>query len=163
MTMHECQPVDTSFLDTAKNRFEAVVEIKATREQIFDAFEDAESWPKWAVPITHVEWTSPKPFDVGTTRTVTMIGNLVGEEEFIAWERGKRMAFRFNRASSTTIKAFAEDYHVEELSPGRCRLTWIMAMTPGGAGQATMPLVAPLMRVGLQWMLGRFKRYVEKS
>jgi uncharacterized protein YndB with AHSA1/START domain len=161
--MYECRPVDISFVDTAAHRFESVVEINATPEKIFDAFEDADAWPVWALPITNVEWTSPKPFHVGTTRTVTMIGNMVGEEEFIAWERGKRMAFRFNRASSNTTKAFAEDYRVEQLDPGRCRVTWIMAIEPGGAGKATMPLAAPLMRFGLQWMLGRFKRYVEKS
>ena len=34
-----------------------------------------------------MEWTSPKPFGLGTTRTVTMSGDLAGYEEFIAWER----------------------------------------------------------------------------
>ena len=39
-----------------------------------------------------------------------MRGGIVGYEEFIAWEPGRRMAFRFNEASMDTIKRFAEDY-----------------------------------------------------
>jgi uncharacterized protein YndB with AHSA1/START domain len=160
-TMYDCKPVDMSFLETAPYRLKSVVEIAASPERIFDAFEDPNSWTVWAIPITNVEWTSPKPFGIGTTRTVTMVGNMVGEEEFIAWDRGKRMAFRFNRSSTNTMPAFAEDYVVEELDPGRCRVTWTMAMEPGGASRVTMPLTAPLLRMGLQYMLGRFKKYVE--
>jgi hypothetical protein len=59
------------------------------------------------------------------------------------------------------MPAFAEDYVVEELEPGRCRVTWTMAMEAGGASRVTMPLTAPLLRMGLQYMLGRFKKYVE--
>ena len=161
MTMYDCKPVDMSFLQTAPYRFESVVEVQASPDRIFDVFEDPKSWTVWAMPITNVEWTSPKPFGIGTTRTVTMVGNMVGEEEFIAWDRGKRMAFRFNRSSTNSMTAFAEDYVVEELDPGRCRVTWTMAMEAGGASRVTMPLTAPLLRMGLQYMLGRFKKYVE--
>ena len=38
------------------------------------------------------------------------------------------MAFRFNEASKDGITAFAEDYQVTELSPGRCIVEWTMAM-----------------------------------
>jgi uncharacterized protein YndB with AHSA1/START domain len=161
--MHQCQRVDIGFLDTASARFEATVDIAATPEQIFDAFEDAHAWTVWALPITKVEWTSPKPFGVGTTRTVTMTGGMVGEEEFIAWDRGKRMAFCFTGCSVGTVNAFAEDYHVTRLDDGRCRVRWIMAMESAGVSRLMMPLTAPLMRVGLRWMLRRFKAYVEAA
>ena len=35
------------------------------------------------MPIQKVEWTSPKPYGVGTTRSVHMMGDMVGYEEFI--------------------------------------------------------------------------------
>ena len=44
-----------------------------------------ESWPYWAVGIKKVEWTSPKPFRVGTTRTVTFADGTEVYERFIAW------------------------------------------------------------------------------
>jgi len=161
--MHECRKVDASFLDTAPARFEATVDVDATPEQIFEIFEDAHAWTVWALPIQKVEWTSPKPFGVGTTRTVSMAGGMVGEEEFIAWKRGEHMAFVFTRVSKPTVSAFAEDYKVTPLGGGRCQVRWVMAMEPAGFGKVTMPLFAPLMRVGLQWMLGRFKKYVEAA
>ena len=160
-SMHECRRIDHSFFQTAPACYRATVEVRASSEEIFDSFENAEDWPIWAAPITKVEWTSPKPFGVGTTRTVTMVGNMVGEEEFIAWERGSHMAFCFTRASSAMIEAFGEDYQVVDLGNGACSVTWTMAIETGGIGRFTTPLSAPFMRFGLSWMLGRFKRHVE--
>ena len=159
--MHECRRIDHSFFQTAPACYRATVEVRASSEEIFDSLENAEDWPIWAAPITKVEWTSPKPFGVGTTRTVTMVGNMVGEEEFIAWERGSHMAFCFTRASSAMIEAFGEDYQVVDLGNGTCSVTWTMAIETGGIGRFTTPLSAPFMRFGLSWMLGRFKRHVE--
>jgi uncharacterized protein YndB with AHSA1/START domain len=160
--MHECRKVDLSYFETAPARFQAEVVIAADPERIFEVFEDAHAWTVWALPITAVHWTSPRPFGVGTTRTVHMIGSMIGEEQFIAWERGKRMAFYFTRCSKSNVAAFAEDYHVEDLGDGRCRVSWMMAMEPSGPSRLTMPLMGPPMRAGLAFMLRRLKKYVEK-
>ena len=102
-----------------------------TPEQLFEVLADAESWPHWATVITKVTWTSPEPRGVGTTRTVSMRGGIVGDEEFLAWEPFTHMAFRFNESTSNAIAAFAEDYRVVETAGG-CHLTWVMAMKPNG-------------------------------
>jgi hypothetical protein len=156
-----CRKVGLEFLDSAPARFDSVVQVRATPAEIFETFEDAHSWTLWAPPIRRVEWTSPKPFGVGTTRTVYMAGGLVGREEFIAWEPGRRMAFRFDAVSRKQVDAFVEDYHVEDLDGRVCRVSWTMALAPTGPGRIVMPLVAPLMGVALRWMLGRFARHVE--
>lgn len=158
--MHPCREVGLEFFDAAPARFEAVVEIAATPADVFDAFEDAASWPAWALPIKHVEWTSPPPFGVGTTRTVTMVGG-VGKEVFIAWERGRRMAFRFTETSMPNTAAFAEDYQVTDLGGGRTRVRWVMAMEPTGASAAMLRVLGFAMRWGLQHMLNRFRAHVE--
>ena len=67
--MSECRKVGPSFFASAPARFEATVEVEATPQKIFEVFEDAHAWTVWALPIKKVEWTSPKPFGVGTTRT----------------------------------------------------------------------------------------------
>ncbi len=161
--MHECRKIGLEFFETAPFRLEASVEVDATPGRVFDIFEDADAWTVWVPPIKHVEWTSPKPFGVGTTRTVTMSGGLLAEEEFIAWERGRRMAFYFRRASQKNLLAFGEDYQVTDLGGGRSRVTWRVAMEVGGVNRLLMPVTGPLVRVGLRWMLGRLRRYIQRT
>ena len=88
--------------------------------QLWNSLKDADAWTHW-LPITKVVWTSPEPFEVGTTRTVE-IGEDRIEEVFFTWEEGRRMGFRFDQ-STLPIKAFAEDYLVEPIADG-ARLTW---------------------------------------
>lgn len=161
--MYECKIVDLTFLESARNRYKAEVEIEATPEQIFESFENADDWPRWATPIQNVEWTSPKPFGIGTTRTVSMSGGMIGDEVFIAWDYPKRMAFCFTACSKSMTESFAEDYVVTPLGNGKTRVTWIMAMEVRGVGRVTLPIFSPIMKIANQWMLGRFKKLVEAN
>jgi uncharacterized protein YndB with AHSA1/START domain len=112
---HPCERVGLDFIDRAPFRFVSTVDLAISPEQLFEVLADAESWPHWATVITNVEWTSPKPDispslrspqrGVGTTRTVSMRGAIVGDEEFIAWEPFSRMAFRFNQSTSSATSA----------------------------------------------------------
>jgi len=158
-----CEKVGPGFFDEARWCFRAHEIVAATPERIFEVFCDGPSWSRWAPPITGVEWTSPFPLEVGSTRTVTMVGDLVGHEEFIVWDPPRRMAFRFNEVSRPGVAAFAEDYRVHDLGDGRSLVEWAMAMVPAGPGARTFPATAPLMGVGLRFMLGRFRRYVESN
>lgn len=158
--MHPCTRVTVDYFNTAKKSFTSIVEIDATPEQIFASFENADDWPEWAPPITKVEWTSPKPFGVGTTRKVTMTG-MVGDEVFIAWDYPKQMAFCFTHSSESLVESFAEEYVVTPLDNGKSRVVWRMAMTPNGIGKFTMAIFGPFMGLANQWMLGRFKKYIE--
>ncbi|KUI33860.1 SRPBCC family protein [Mycobacterium sp. GA-2829] len=152
MAMPTCELVDLSFIDSAPYRFVSTVDLAITPEQVFEVLADAESWPHWATVITKVTWTSPEPRGVGTTRTVHMRGGIVGDEEFLAWEPFRHMAFRFNEASTGSIAAFAEDYRVVE-TPNGCHLTWVMAMKPNGtAARLGMSLGRPVMG----WLFQRF-------
>lgn len=160
--MHKCKEVDMGYFNTAKNSYKAVVEIDATPEQVFECFEDAEAWSTWAPPITGVEWTSPKPFGLGTTRTVSMIAGLVGDEVFIAWDYPKRMAFCFTHSSQSLVESFGEDYQVTVLPNGKTEVIWTMAMTAKGFGNVSMALFGPFMRMANQWMFNRFKKHVEQ-
>lgn len=161
--MFACKIVDVDFLATARHRFYAEETITATPEQIFEVFEDPHSWTVWATPIQRVEWTSPKPFGIGTTRTVSMSGNLVGEEVFIAWERGKRMAFCFTTMSQNSIESFAEDYQVTDLGNGTCKVQWTMAMQPKGFSKVMLAVFGPIMAWYNRRMFSSFRKYVESQ
>lgn len=161
MKTYPCEPVGLDFVDNAPFRFVSQVELAITPEQLFDVLSDAESWPHWATVITGVEWTSPKPYGVGTTRTVTMRGNIIGAEEFLAWEPFSFMAFRFNTSTSNAISAFAESYTVVPTDQG-CHLTWVMAMKPSGfAGDLGMKLGSPVMGWLFQRFLHNLRRYTD--
>ncbi|MGV0737858.1 SRPBCC family protein [Mycobacterium syngnathidarum] len=156
---YQCERVELDFIDRAPFRFVSTVDLAITPEQLFEVLGDATSWPQWATVITNVEWTSPEPRGVGTTRTVTMRGHIVGDEEFLAWEPFSHMAFRFNTSTSNAISAFAEDYRVVETAGG-CHLTWVMAMKPSGlAGQLGMTMGRPVMAWLFQRFLHNLRRY----
>ena len=157
----ECTKVGLEFLEQTKNVFKAEEIVRATPEQIFEVFEDAHSWTQWAMPIQNVEWTSPKPFGIGTTRTVSMMGGMDGFEEFVAWERGKRMAFTFIGCSKDATEKFLEDYRVTDLGDGSCRVEWYMAMETRGFSRNLMWLTRPIMGWANRRMFKKFKTYTE--
>lgn len=161
-TWHPCERVDLGFIDSAPYRFVSTVDLAITPEQLFEVLCDAESWPRWATVITNVTWTSPLPRGVGTTRTVDMRGRITGDEEFLAWEPFSHMAFRFNRATTGSIAAFAEDYRVRQ-TPSGCHLTWVMALKPRGtAGGIGMFLGRPVMAWLFQRFLHNLRRYTDE-
>lgn len=159
-----CEKVDLEFFDIAPTIHRATQEMTATPEEIFAVLLDAGAWVEWAMPITKVVWTSGFPIEVGSLRDVHMRGGLVGHEEFIAYEYGVRMAFRFNEVSKKGIEAFAEDYQVTNLGGGRCRVEWAMAMKTTRQGPAIVAtLSAKVMTFMLGRMLNKFGRLVESS
>ena len=92
-------------------------------------------------------WTSPRPFGVGTTRTMPVaFGALRVDETFFRWEEGRRKSFYVNHANAPLFRAFAEDYLVEPDGPGRCRFTWTIAVEPNAAGRLGAPLNALLVK-----------------
>jgi uncharacterized protein YndB with AHSA1/START domain len=144
-----CRTVDSNFLESAPLRFVNEVEINASPEQVFKVFEDGESWPKWFKDIIKVEWTSPKPFGVGTTRTVTL-KTMTVYEQFIAWDPAKRFTFYFTATSVPLFHAFCEDYRLEPIGKGKTKFTYIVAYEP----RLLLKLAGPIGR----WILGNSLR-----
>ena len=103
-TRHECRKIDLGFFTSAPIRIVSEVALPCTAESLFRCFEDAEAWSRWVGVIKNVEWTSPAPFQVGTTRNVEMPGGMVAYEGFLAWDEPRHMAFRFNQFTQTFLK-----------------------------------------------------------
>ena len=157
-----CERVGLDYFATSPCRVTVSEEVAADPTRIFDAFLDAEAWTVWAFPIIGVEWTSPLPIEVGSTRTVRMRGGMVGWEEFLAWEPGRRMAFRFNETVKGGPMAFAEDYLVTDLGNGRSRVDWTMAMTLPGISGRLSPAIRLAMKPMNRHMLRQFGKYVTR-
>lgn len=158
--LYECRDIAPDFYDQAPQRFVFTRQIPTSATRLFEIFEDRDSWPVWATGITDVEWTTPKPFGVGTTRTVTFSGGMKVYEVFSAWETGKHMAFHFTGATQRVWHAFGERYVVKDAGE-HCELTWTIAYEPRFVFKAIHALVRPIMK----WWLGRLAdnlvKYVE--
>jgi hypothetical protein len=134
------QPVDETFFDTAPVRLADSFEIDRPAGDV---------WAELVAPgalsfcrsLRGAKWTSPRPFGVGTTRTMpALYGALVVDERYFRWEEGRRQSFLVERASLPLFRRFAEDYLVEETSPTSSRFTWTIALDPYPLARPGNPL-----------------------
>ena len=95
----------------------------------------------WCRGLT-VNWTSPRPFSVETTRQAKILGVLKVREFFFAWEEGRRYTFYATEANLPLFHRVAEDYIVEPDGPNRCTFTWKIALAPTLIGKAGEPRTA---------------------
>ena len=124
-----CDPVALEFVDDAPVRIDRSIELDATPAAVFELFADAATWPLWFPGIRRVEWTSPEPKGVGTTRTVVLdVGTVY--ERFLAWQPGTHFAFRFVGHNRPFFRFLIEDYRLHDLGSGRARLDYTMAYAP---------------------------------
>jgi hypothetical protein len=153
-----CEPLDDP--DAAPVRYVNVVELPCTPAALFAVLEDADAWPRWAPGIAEVAWTSPRPFGVGTTRTVTFWGGMDVFERFTAWEHGRRLGFTFEGTTELVWRRFAERYDVDDLGDGRCRLTWTVGYEPAGGFGRWHALIRPAMALNFRLYMALLRRYV---
>ena len=126
--LRDLAEVDVDYATSGPNHATIRQHIDAPAAALFRSFEDASAWKEWLG--WDVEWTSPKPFGVGTTRTLTK-GRKRIDEVFLAWDDGRRINFRFTR-TTLPLGAFAEDYVVEPRGESACELAWTYAWEWGG-------------------------------
>jgi hypothetical protein len=140
------EPVDERFFATAPKRFVDTMDLPVPAEKVWADLTGDDAL-QWCRMIKRVTWTSPRPFGVGTTRTVRVaFGALVANERFFRWEEGRQKSFIIVEASLPLFRRLAEDYVVEQTSPDSSRFTWTIALEPTAAGRPGAPLTAAIMR-----------------
>jgi hypothetical protein len=158
MKMYPLEPAGEDLLRRAQAHSVAEREIPVPAEHLFAILEDGPTWSKFFPVIRKVEWTSPKPFGEGTTRTVTVVGGARLEEVFWAWKPGSRMGFAITAASNRSLKGLVELYDVLPIDPKRCKLRWEMGMELAGrmsVAERSMP--SSLLRTQT-WCMKRLER-----
>jgi hypothetical protein len=134
------QPVDETFFATAPVVLRGVFDVARPAAEVW-ADQVADNPLAWCRILKRIDWTSPRPFGVGTTRTASALGGAnVLHERFFLWEEGRRMSFHVVEASVPFFARFAEDYLVEPIAEGSCRFTWTIAMEPSALGKPGVPL-----------------------
>ncbi len=133
--------VGADYLDTAPVHEALIHPMPVSAELAFRALEDPDSWPEFVGAINAVEWTSPKPYGIGTTRTIQGPGGAI-EEEFWGWEDGRSMGFWFTASAVPVFAAFAEEWRVEPTGEDTCRLTWRYAFETPRLARPLQPMIA---------------------
>ena len=143
--MAKLVPCDASTFETAPTIFRDVFEIARPASEVWREL-TADGTLGWCRVLGGGRWTSPRPFGVGTTRTMRVAGALVMSEQFFRWEEGRRKSFYVAEANLPLFKYFGEDYLVEETGPNSCRFTWTMAGESTALGAPGAPLLRGLTR-----------------
>ncbi len=117
--------------DRAPVKISASREIVASPDEIFTALADHESWPTWFPRMTNVERYGELDDGLGSTRRVSL-GRVVVDEKFIVWEPGKEWSFTALdiRGAPPLLESLNERVSIQQLSPDRCRVTYLMALGP---------------------------------
>ena len=158
--LYPCEDVGLELIDTARFRSTNSEDLSITSAQLWQVLEEAESWPLWS-PISHMTWTSPAPFRVGSTRAVEMRAGACAVEEVIAWKPHSHMAFRMNKSSLPTERASVEEHRIEPTARG-CRLTWTLAHDPEKPPLLARIVAKPVMTSKYREYLGKLRSYTEQ-
>jgi hypothetical protein len=98
---------DLSFVDRAPVVVRAETSVPANPTAVWPAFANAPAWVEWFAGMEAAHYTSPEPHGVGSTRTVRVL-SLEADETILAFDVGKRFAFRVDSANLPLLGALVE-------------------------------------------------------
>jgi hypothetical protein len=162
MKMHPLAPAGEDLLRRTQAHSVAEYEYPIAAHGLFGLFEEGATWSEFFPVIRKVEWTSPRPFGVGTTRTVTVIGGVRLDEVFWAWKPGAQMGFAITAASNRAFQGLVELYDFLPLDDGRCTLRWEMGMELSGPMRAVESRMPASLQRTQAWCMKRLARLVAR-
>jgi len=138
------ETVDEAFFETAPNLYSDSFE---TPRPSSDVWADlvADGALSFCRALHGAKWTSPRPFGIGTTRTMVTAIGLGVQTTFFRWEEGRRYSFSADGADLPLVRRLAEDYMVEETSATTSRFTWTVAIDPYPITRFAEPVTALLV------------------
>ncbi len=138
------------------------IELPLTAEQVFRLWADADTWPQWLPGMNAFPWDDPAaPRAEGMGRSVHLADGSVMHEVFHTWDPPREMAFTIDAASNPLFSAFAERWVLTPTSEG-CRLDWTLAYTPQRFLRWLHPWVRPIVKLGANAALKRFRNFCQR-
>src|SRR3954471_182385 len=139
------ESADADFFESAPHVFTYQKRFAAPPAQVWEQLTSDESITAWGPATKEVNWTSPRPFGVGTTREVVALGGATMRERFFRWEEGRRHSFASHESTLPLFRRFAEDY-VVEADGADTLFTWVVAIEPKGALALPFKVIAPAVK-----------------
>ncbi|MGL4305001.1 MAG: SRPBCC family protein [Mycobacteriaceae bacterium] len=153
------EPCDEKFFQTAPIIHSFAIDLPVPTEVAWAELTGPQAL-SWCTGVKKVEFTSPKPYAVGTTRTVSLSIGVVSHEKYFRWEEGRRNTFYMETSSAPGLRRFGEDTLVEPIAGGS-RLTWSFAIELKGPTFAHS-LVSPVIKPVLKAMINDTKKHFNK-
>lgn len=135
---------DLGFVERAPLVVRAEVTVPAPPEAVWPALGDAPAWMEWFTGMDDARWTSPPPHAAGSTRSVRVMG-LAADETILAFDPGKRFAFRVDAANVPVLGALVEE----------------VTLAPAGTGTRVVYRQALELRPWLRWLAPLLRRQMQ--
>lgn len=152
------KPQDDSVFETATYHYRYVMQLPVAPDQVWAGLvaDKPLAWCK----MLDGQYTSARPFKVGTTRAVgAMFNTLKLRERFFIWDDAQRRhAFYVEQMNVPFFAMFAEDYQVKATADG-CEFIWSFAFEPRKGFKLLLDLVELPNKLVL---FDSFKRDTEK-
>lgn len=149
------RPADESFLDSAPLRLSDTIPIARPARAVWDEM-TGDGALRWCRILGGVTWMTPRPYGVGTERSIKVFGGaVVFTERFFRWEEGRRHSFAVTHTSVPAFRRFAEDVLIEPDGDGACRMTWTIAVE----AQPALAIGDPLNRRILATLFADTRRH----
>ena len=152
------KPQDDSVFETATYHYSYVMSLPVSADEVWAGLvaDKPLAWCK----MLDGQYTSSRPFAVGTTRAVGAAFNALKlRERFFIWDDAQRRhAFYVEQMNVPFFAMFAEDYQVKPTAEG-CEFTWRFAFEPRKGFKLILDLVELPNKLVL---FDGFKRDTEK-
>jgi hypothetical protein len=153
--MFRLERCDEAFATNAPRRFVNRVSTSLHPDLVFDVVSNIlELEQEWFPDFVSSTWKTPPPHGVGSGR-VNRFTYMTVEEDFLVWERGRRLVLRLTECSLPMLSAYVEDYQLERRDDGGTELTWVICYRP-------LPLIALLHPIVWPFFERDFKRAAER-
>jgi carbon monoxide dehydrogenase subunit G len=156
---HQLERPELSTFTTAGQLYRYPAKFAAPPERVWQSLVSDESVAAWGVGVSSLTWTSPRPFGVGTTRSVVLpLRAMTLHEEFFRWDEGRGYSFYVVEANRPGVRSFAENYELEPDGKGTL-FTWTIAIDPAPRLAGVMKAAAPLSRASFGMLVKAGRKY----
>ncbi|GAB93875.1 SRPBCC family protein [Gordonia rhizosphera] len=139
--------IDLGFFDTAPVTYRIDVNLPVSPQRAWAEL-TRQNTLNWCRAIKAIEFTSPPPYGVGTTRKASLGPGFAGlSEHFFVWDEDPetghyRNAFRAVSASTPGLRRFGEVTEVKPADVG-CRMIWSFALELASSAKAVVAFSGP--------------------
>jgi hypothetical protein len=146
---HELAPTEIEFVERSPERLEFDMVVFAPRVRVLEVLVGEREMHEWLEPLVEVRWTTPSR-GVGAKREIVLdllkkgerngLTTLGVKERFLAWERGKRLAFAVEGMTLPLARRMIEDMQLERLGQNKTRLLYTVHFEPSLMMRAVLPV-----------------------